>query len=78
MKTRVFKRLESERKEHSVHIGDLIIFRHRGDIQIGMLQAVSRKKLKVATCAIRGMDISSDAIVRYTDIRVRDLPEMLA
>ncbi|MYA76738.1 MAG: RNB domain-containing ribonuclease [Gemmatimonadetes bacterium] len=78
MKTRVFKRLESERKEHSVHIGDLIIFRHRGDIQIGMLQAVSRKKLKVATSANRVMDISTDPIVRYTDIRVRDLPEMLA
>jgi len=78
MKTRVFKRLESERKEHSVHIGDLIIFRYRGDIQIGMLQAVSRKKLKVATSANRVMDISTDPIVRYTDIRVRDLPEMLA
>lgn len=78
MKTRVFKRLESERKEHSVHIGDLIIFRHRGDIQIGMLQAVARKKLKVATSANRVMDISTDPIVRYTDIRVRDLPEMLA
>ena len=78
MKTRVFKWLESERKEHSVHIGDLIIFRHRGDIQIGMLQAVSRKKLKVATSANRVMDISTDPIVRYTDIRVRDLPEMLA
>ncbi|MCY3711801.1 MAG: ribonuclease catalytic domain-containing protein [Gemmatimonadetes bacterium] len=77
MKTRVFKRLESERNEHSVHIGDLIIFRHRGDIQIGMLQAVSRKKLKVATSANRVMDISTDPIVRYTDIRVRDLPEML-
>ncbi len=78
MKTRVFKRFESERNEHSVHIGDLIIFRHRGDIQIGMVQAVSRKKLKVATSANRVMDISTDPIVRYTDIRVRDLPEMLA
>lgn len=78
MKTRVFKRLESDRNERSVHIGDLIIFRHRGDIQIGMLQAVSRKKLKVATSANRVMDISTDPIVRYTDIRVRDLPEMLA
>lgn len=78
MKTRVFKRLESDRNERSVHIGDLIIFRHRGDIQIGMLQAVSRKKLKVATSANRVMDISTDPIVRYTGIRVRDLPEMLA
>ena len=78
MKTRVFKRLESDRKERSVQIGDLIIFRHHGDIQIGMLQAVSRKKLKVATSANRVMDISADLIVRYTEIRVRDLPEMLA
>ena len=78
MKTRVFKRLESDRKERSVQIGDLIIFRHHGDIQIGMLQAVTRKKLKVATSANRVMDISADLIVRYTEIRVRDLPEMLA
>lgn len=78
MKTRVFKRQESYRKERSVHIGDLIIFRHRGDIQIGMLQAISRKKLKVATSANRVMDISSDPIVRHTDISVRDLREMLA
>lgn len=78
MKTRVFKRLESDRNERSLHIGELIIFRHRGDIQIGMLQAVSRKKLKVATSANRVMDISTDPIVRYTDIRVRDLSEMLA
>ncbi len=77
MKTRVFKRLESDRKERSVQIGDLIIFRHHGDIQIGMLQAVTRKKLKVATSANRVMDISADLIVRYTEIRVRDLPEML-
>ena len=60
-----------------MHIGDLIIFRHRGDIQIGMLQAVSRKKYKVATSANRVMDISTDPIVRYTDIRVRDLSEMM-
>ncbi len=77
MKTRVFKRLESDRKGRSVHIGDLIIFRHRGDIQIGMLQAVSRKKLKVATSANRVMDISTDPTIRYTGIRVRDLQEML-
>ncbi len=60
-----------------MHTGDLIIFRHRGDIQIGMLQAVSRKKFKVATSANRVMDISTDPIVRYTEIRVRDLAEML-
>ncbi len=57
--------------------GDLIIFRHRGDIQIGMLQAVSRKKFKVATSANRVMDLSTDPILRYTEIRVRDLSEML-
>ena len=60
-----------------MHTGDLIIFRHRGDIQIGMLQAVSRKKFKVATSANRVMDISTDPIIRYTEIRVRDLAEML-
>ena len=60
-----------------MHTGDLVIFRHRGDIQIGMLQAVSRKKFKVATSANRVMDISTDPIVRYTEIRVRDLAEML-
>ena len=42
-----------------------------------MLQAVSRKKFKVATSANRVMDISTDPIVRYTEIRVRDLAEML-
>ncbi len=42
-----------------------------------MLQAVSRKKLKVATSANRVMDITTDPIVLYTDIRVRDLSEML-
>lgn len=42
-----------------------------------MLQAVSRKKFKVATSANRVMDISTDPIVLYTDIRVRDLSEML-
>lgn len=57
--------------------GELIIFRHRGDTQIGMLQAVSRKKFKVAVSANRVMDISTDPIVLYTDIRVRDLSEML-
>ena len=60
-----------------MHNGELIIFRHRGDTQIGMLQAVSRKKLKVATSANRVMDITTDPIVLYTDIRVRDLSEML-
>ncbi len=60
-----------------MHNGELIIFRHRGDIQIGMLQAVSRKKCKVAISANRVMDISTDPIVRYTGIRVRDLSEML-
>lgn len=60
-----------------MHTGELIIFRHRGDTQIGMLQAVSRKKFKVATSANRVMDISTDPIVLYTDIRVRDLSEML-
>ena len=60
-----------------MHTGDLIIFRHRGEIQIGMLQAVTRKKFKVATSANRVMDISTDPIVRYTGIRVRDLSEML-
>lgn len=78
MKTRVFKQLESDSEQRSAQIGNLIIFRHRGDIQIGMLQAVSRKKLKVATSANRVMDLSTDPIVRYTGIRVRDLPEMLA
>ena len=42
-----------------------------------MLQAVSRKKFKVATSANRVMDITTDPIVLYTDIRVRDLSEML-
>ena len=65
------------RKEHAVHPGDLIIFRHRGDIQIGMLQAVSGKKFKVATSANRVVDISTDPIIRYTEIRVRGLDEML-
>ena len=60
-----------------MHTGELIIFRHRGDTQIGMLQAVSRKKFKVATSANRVMDISPDPIVLYTDIRVRDLSEMV-
>ena len=60
-----------------MHNGELIIFRHRGDTQIGMLQAVSRKKFKVATSANRVMDITTDPIVLYTDIRVRDLSEML-
>ena len=59
-----------------MQIGNLIIFRHRGDIHIGMLQAVTRKKIKVATSANRVMDISSEPIVRFTDISVRDLSEM--
>lgn len=59
-----------------MQIGNLIIFRHRGDVQIGMLQAISRKKFKVATSANRVMDISSEPIVRDTDITVRNLSEM--
>ena len=60
-----------------MHNGELIIFRHRGDIQIGMLQEVSRKKFKVAISANRVMDIAADPIILYTGIRVRDLSEML-
>lgn len=59
-----------------MQIGNLVIFRHRGDIHIGMLQAVNRKKIKVATSANRVMDISPEPIVRYTDISVGDLSEM--
>ena len=72
-----FTRIHPSGNERTVHNGELVIFRHRGDVQIGVLQVVSPKKFKVATSANRVMDISRDPIVLYTDIRVRDLSEML-
>ncbi len=64
-------------REHPLHTGELVIFRHRGETQTGMLQAGSRKKLRVATSANRVTDIPAETILLRTGIRLRDLSEML-
>ncbi|MEE1551549.1 MAG: hypothetical protein V1244_08010, partial [Nitrospinaceae bacterium] len=60
-----------------VQIGDIIVFRHRGDVQIGMLQGVSGKKNKVATGSNRILEIPSDRVIQETGIRAGDLPALM-
>ena len=60
-----------------VQIGDIIVFRHRGDVQIGMLQGVSGKKNKVATGSNRILEIPSDRVIQETGIRAVDLPALM-
>ena len=60
-----------------MQIGDIIVFRHRGDVQIGMLQGVSGKKNKVATGSNRILEIPSDRVIQETGIRAVDLSALM-
>jgi len=60
-----------------VQIGDIIVFRHRGDVQIGMLQSISGKKNKVATGTNRILEIPSDRILLETGLRGEDIAGLL-
>ena len=57
-------------------IGDLIIVRHRGKSHIGMLQAFSKMKIKIATSANRVIDISARHIIYSTNINIENLSGM--
>jgi len=59
-----------------VLIGDLIIVRHRGKSHIGMLQAFSKMKIKIATSANRVIDISARHIIYSTNINIENLSGM--
>ena len=60
-----------------MQIGDIIVFRHRGDVQIGMLQSISGKKNKVATGTNRILEIPSDRILLETGLRGEDIAGLL-